>query len=122
MEKEEKNNIFGKNIIYLCKRKGISRRQLAKDIGITEISMSRYIHSVRIPKYQIVSLIAAYFNTTVEKLTTIDLTIESNDLNIIDIEDKSVDDKYFDLLYYNIKEISDKLNREQKLKLISALL
>ena len=120
MEKEEKNNIFGKNIIYLCKRKGISRRQLAKDIGITEISMSRYIHSVRTPKYQIVSLIASYFNISIEKLTTIDLTIESNNLD--ELINESVDDKYFDLLYYNIKEISGKLNTEQKLKLISALL
>ena len=116
---KEKVTLLGNNIIYLCKKKGINRRQLSEEIGITQTSMSRYIHGIRSPKYQIISIIAAYFNTTVEKLTGEDLTKESS--NESDTIEKSIDE-YFNLIYYNVKEISERLTPEQKLKLISAIL
>jgi transcriptional regulator with XRE-family HTH domain len=116
---KEKVTLLGNNIIYLCKKKGINRRILAEEIGVTETSMSRYIYGIRSPKYQIISIIAAYFNTTVEKLTGEDLTKEYD--NELDTIDKSIDE-YFDLIYYNTKEISKRLTPEQKLKLISVIL
>lgn len=115
---EEEITLLGKNIIYLCKKKGIKRRQLAQYVGITQTSLSRYIYGIRTPKYYIVSIIAAYFNTTVDKITNEDLTEINYDIKEVE---KSIDE-YFNLVYYNAKEISERLTPEQKLKLISAIL
>ena len=118
---KEKVTLLGNNIIYLCKEKGINTKKLSEEIGIARSSMSRYIYGISNPKYQTISTIATYFNITVEKLTEEDLTKTKESSNESDTIEESIDG-YFNLVYYNVKEISERLTPEQKLKLISAIL
>ena len=43
-------NTFGKRLSALLEERGMSQRELADKIGITEVSMSRYIRSERMPR------------------------------------------------------------------------
>lgn len=43
-------NTFGKRLSALLEECGMSQRELADKIGITEVSMSRYIRSERVPR------------------------------------------------------------------------
>lgn len=111
--------LLGKNIIYLCKKRGISRKELANQVGITEVSLSRYIYGTRNPKFQTVYNIADRLGTTIRELT--EENIEELDNNSEDELEKTID-KYFDLVYWNVKEISENMTKEQKIELIKLLL
>lgn len=62
------NNILGERISDLLQKHGLSQRELADKVGVTEVSMSRYIKGDRIPKGPIVVNIATALHTTVEYL------------------------------------------------------
>ena len=47
-EREVSEN-FGKLIVQRCKELGISRRDMADEAGLTEVSVSRYVHGTRTP-------------------------------------------------------------------------
>lgn len=61
-------NILGKRILELSKIQGISQRELATLIGVTETTISRYIKGTREPKIEILSNLAKVLDTTVDYL------------------------------------------------------
>lgn len=61
-------NILGERISDLLKKNGLTQRQLADKVGITEVSMSRYIKGDRVPKGPVISNIAVSLHTTSDYL------------------------------------------------------
>ena len=57
---------IGARILPLMKKKGMTQRELANQIGVTETSISRYISGARMPKANIVVYIADALNTTTD--------------------------------------------------------
>lgn len=62
------SNSLGERISELLKRTGLSQRELAAQVGVTEVSMSRYINGDRIPKGPIIANIASALHTTSDYL------------------------------------------------------
>ena len=65
--KEQKNS-FGKRLDELIEKRGITRREFAAKIDITEVSLSRYISGEREPKASIVAKIAFCLNVSTDYL------------------------------------------------------
>lgn len=61
-------NTLGGRISELLLRQGVSQKELAERIGVTEASMSRYIKNEREPKAAIVANIATALHTTTDYL------------------------------------------------------
>ena len=61
-------SIFAERLSLLLKEQGISQKELAEVVGVTEASMSRYMHSERIPKSAIIANIATALHTTSDYL------------------------------------------------------
>lgn len=59
---------IGKRIEDLLQQQDITQRELAKRVGVTETTMSRYIHCLREPKGSILQKIAQTLNTTTDYL------------------------------------------------------
>ena len=59
---------IGARILTLLKKKGMTQRELANEIGVTETSISRYISGQRVPKSNIVVYMADVLNTTTDYL------------------------------------------------------
>ena len=57
---------IGARILPLMKKKGMTQRELANQIGVTETSISRYISGARMPKANIVVDMADALNTTTD--------------------------------------------------------
>lgn len=57
---------IGARILTLLKKKGMTQRELANEIGVTETSISRYISGQRVPKSNIVVYMADVLNTTTD--------------------------------------------------------
>lgn len=62
-----KNNLGGR-IANLLKKSGLTQRELANKVGVTEASMSRYISGGRIPKGPTIANIANALHTTSDYL------------------------------------------------------
>lgn len=56
------------NILLYLKTINMTQRELAKKVGITETSISRYIDNIRKPNVYIAIKIARALGTTVEKV------------------------------------------------------
>ena len=50
----------------LLRERGLTQREFATEIGISEITVSRYMHGVRSPSYSTMIAIARYFGVTIE--------------------------------------------------------
>ena len=59
---------FGERIQELLKKRGMTQKELAAIIGVTEASMSRYVKNDRIPKGEVVANIATALQTTSDYL------------------------------------------------------
>lgn len=59
---------LGGRITSLLTKNGLTQRELAEMIGVTEVSMSRYISGGRMPKGPIVANIATALHTTADYL------------------------------------------------------
>ncbi len=57
---------IGVRILTLLEKRGMTRRELANQIGVTEVSISRYITGARMPKANIVVYMADALNTTTD--------------------------------------------------------
>lgn len=77
-----KNNLGGR-IANLLKKSGLTQRELADKVGVTESSMSRYVNGSRIPKGTIVANIANALHTTSDYLlgTEEDITKEQKTID-----------------------------------------
>lgn len=69
---EKVNATLGTRISDLLKQRGLSQRELAKKVGVTEVSMSRYIKGERTPKGPIIANIAKNLHTTADYLLGLD--------------------------------------------------
>ena len=65
---ENRNDSLGTRISNLLEQQGLSQRELADKIGVTEVSMSRYIRGDRTPKGPIISNIAKVLHTSSDYL------------------------------------------------------
>ena len=61
-------NIIGERIAGLLMEQGKTQRELAKQVGTTEASISRYIKGYRVPKGPILANIAKILQTTTDYL------------------------------------------------------
>ena len=60
--------MLGENLKREMAYNNITQKELARRVGITEVSMCRYVNNDRIPKAPLLSLIAKELNCTVEHL------------------------------------------------------
>jgi transcriptional regulator with XRE-family HTH domain len=95
---------LGDRISELLKKRNVSQKELATQIGVTEAAMSRYIAGTREPKPDVLANIATALHTTSDYL----LGIENDDFN-----------------YNNVRRIiarnSSKMTEYEKKALIDAL-
>lgn len=59
---------FGERISELLRKKGMTQKELAIIIGVTEATMSRYVKDSRVPRGEIVANIATALQTTSDYL------------------------------------------------------
>lgn len=99
---------LGKKISELCKQQGIKQKELAEKVGVTQVSMSRYVTGERVPRLNTLKEIAKILKTTPEYL----MDCESNE----DTEQ----------VYYRARRIvicnSKNWTMKQKAELINTLL
>ena len=68
---------LGGRISELLNQYGLSQRELADKVGVTEVSMSRYIRGERTPRGPILANIAAALHTTPEYLMDLEADEDS---------------------------------------------
>lgn len=61
-------NIIGERIAGLLREQGKTQRELAEQVGTTEVSMTRYIKGDRVPKGPVLANIAKALHTTTDYL------------------------------------------------------
>ena len=61
-------NTLGGRIAELLEKNGLTQRELAEKVGVTEVSMSRYISNDRTPKGPVIANIATALHTTSDYL------------------------------------------------------
>lgn len=91
-------------IVELMKQEGLSQKELAEKINVTEASMSRYIKGERIPRIDVLVKLANVFNVSIEYLQGL----------------KEVDD--FNEIKRIVARNSKKMTDEQKIELAKMLL
>lgn len=62
------NKTLGERISELILQNGMTQRELASKVHVTDVSMSRYVKGERIPKGPIIANIAKALNTTSDYL------------------------------------------------------
>lgn len=92
----------------LLKKYGMTQRVLADKVGVTEVSMTRYIHGERTPSAKVLQKLAYELHTTPEYILDIE-TLEP--LNIA-----------FARLLRDIEKYRSQLDMNQKIEIISTLL
>jgi transcriptional regulator with XRE-family HTH domain len=68
IEKTTAENRLGERIVELLKKVGLTQKQLAERIGVTEAAMSRYIKGEREPMSNVVADMATALKTTADYL------------------------------------------------------
>lgn len=61
-------NDIGVRIFELLKKNGIKQKELAKFIGLTEVTISRYVNGSRVPNGRNITKIASTLHTTTDYL------------------------------------------------------
>lgn len=79
MNKLSTRQIFAQMLVKLRKDKGISRKKLAEDIGVSSASIGYYENADRAPDIDILVKIADYFNVTCDEMLR---GVKSPDKNI----------------------------------------
>lgn len=101
------NNTLGGRIAELLKTTGLTQRELANMVGVTEVSMSRYISNERTPKGTVIANIANALHTTSDYLLGAERT------------------EAFDTEYYKIHRLiarnAPHMSIDQKRELVNAL-
>ena len=101
-------NTLGGRISELLEKNGLTQRELAEKVGVTEVSMSRYISNDRTPKGPVIANIATALHTTSDYL-----------LGTEEVGD-------FESEYYKIHRLiarnASQMTRKQRNELINALL
>ena len=100
--------VFAQRLTGLLKEKGVSQKELAELVGVTEASISRYMNSERIPKSEIIANIATALHTTSDYLLGTE-------------EEGNIDTDYPKIVRL-IARNSPNMTKEQKSNIIKALL
>lgn len=102
-------NSFGENLKKVRKAKGISQKELARDLEISQGTIANYEKDNRFPKGKIMFMLADYFEVSVDYLIGRDLSHENDnidDLKMIKYLDFSViDDSFYEFAasyYYDL--------------------
>lgn len=61
-------NTIGERIVYLREKRGISQKELARQLGITAASLSRYENNLYDPKGTIITNLSQLLNTSTDYL------------------------------------------------------
>lgn len=88
-------------------RQGLSQRDLAQRVGVSEVAMSRYINGTRIPKATILDGIAKALHTSMEELMRQEV--------------KDDPEKCYYRVQQEIYQFKDSWSDKQKLNLIGIL-
>lgn len=91
--------IFSNRLKSLRKEKGLTLEQMAKDLGTTKVTLSRYENGSREPKGETLNTLADYFNVSIDYLfaRTDNKTFLSTK-NTIDVK-KAIDEVLLNLEY-----------------------
>ena len=54
MSEQEWIKIFGDNLLSILEEYGLSRKDLAEEIGVSESAISRYIHKKQMPNIKVI--------------------------------------------------------------------
>ena len=100
--------VFAQRLTGLLKEKGVSQKELAELVGVTEASISRYMNSERIPKSEIIANIATALHTTSDYLLGTE-------------KEGNIDTDYPKIVRL-IARNSPNMTKEQKSNIIKALL
>lgn len=103
------SKIFGERIYTLLTEQGITQKELAGIIGVTEAAMSRYISGERDPKPETIANIATVLKTTSDYLLGIEDNNKSDEISYPHIKR---------LIARNVDDMSD----SEKKELISVIL
>ena len=95
---------FEEKVIELMKQEGMSQKQLAEKINVTEASMSRYLKGERVPRIDVIVKLANVFNVSIEYLQGIKEVEEYEDIKRI------------------VARNSNKMTEQQKMELARILL
>lgn len=102
--------MIGKNIKRVLERTGKTQRELAKEIGTTEVSVSRYIRGVRTPNAKMLAKIADALGVTTDQL----ISGEENPFDLMRLRISKYN--YSRLLDEMIQTLNDKEGRKEFLR------
>ena len=68
MANTQNDNIFGERLAECLKKRDVKQRTFAKAVGVTEVSMSRYINGMRKPNTKVLTRIANELHVTSDML------------------------------------------------------
>lgn len=102
--------MIGKNIKRALERQGKTQRELAEEIGTTEVSVSRYIHGDRVPKATMLMRIAEALGVTTDQL----LSDEDNPYDRLRVRVSKFN--YSRLLDEMIQTMTDKEDKKEFLR------
>ena len=75
---KEKNFEFGNYLYELRRKRGISQKELAKHLGITDKAVSKWENGSSRPKIDTLSAIAAFFNISTDELLSCGMNSNEN--------------------------------------------
>ena len=115
-QRRRQEKIFMKNIgerlSHLLKQNGMTQRELAKKVNVTEAAMSRYMQGTRVPRAETLSKMAKNLNTTTDFILTGE--------NLTPLEESFSKDFYE--MYKIAIKISPKMTMQQRKTIIDILL
>lgn len=141
--KKKKLNDFGYNILYFIRRKGLTKEQFCKEIGLTERGLDRFLYYNNNPSRKTLKKITDVLEVSIDDLYYIEGVHEAVDVLLDPIRKKleekpfinnadNVDfgnedledeiDNYFDRIYFEVEEIKDHFTLEQKMALMKLIM
>ena len=103
MDEKKRMQIIAENITHFRKQRGITQKELAKEVGITASTMTHYMKLRSAPSFGVIQKLADYFGV---KKSDIDTTFKEESIN-------SLSDAP-DLLTQQITNTARKLNTDNK--------
>ena len=141
--KEKKLNDFGYNILYFIRRKGLTKEQFCKEIGLTERGLDRFLYYNNNPSRKTLKKITDVLEVSIDDLYYVEGVHEAVDALLDPIRKKLEDkpffnkadnvdfgnedledeiDNYFDRIYFEVEEIKDHFTLEQKMALMKLIM
>ena len=141
--KEKKLNDFGYNILYFIRRKGLTKEQFCKEIGLTERGLDRFLYYNNNPSRKTLKKITDVLEVSIDDLYYVEGVHEAvdtlldpirkkleekpfiNNADNVDFGNEDLEDEidnYFDRIYFEVEEIKDHFTLEQKMALMKLII